>query len=57
MPTTAGLFERLQIASSNAFQHAYKNAKKLEDALQKGDQAKIERVDLSTEPMVCHCSL
>lgn len=51
------LIERLQIASSNAFEGVHKNAKKLEDALKTGDQAKIQRMDFSTEPMVCRFSL
>lgn len=53
MPTNEEFLERIQIASPNAFEQVYKNAKKLEDALQKGDQTKLERMDFSTEPMVC----
>lgn len=57
IPTNEEFIERLQIASPGAFEQVYKNAKKLDDALQKGDQAKIDRMDFSTEPMVCRCSL
>lgn len=57
IPTNEEFFERLRIASPNAFEQVYKNAKKLEDALQKGDQAKLEKMDLSTEPMVRGCCL
>lgn len=53
MPTNEEFFERLRIASPNAFEQVYKSAKKLDDALEKGDQVKLDRMDFSTEPMVC----
>lgn len=58
IPTNEEFFERLRMASPNAFEQVYKNAKKLDDALQKGDQAKLEQMDFSMEPMVrvlCSC--